>query len=91
MSVDAHQIRERVFAKLDAERPWHVFDFYEVGLIARVRGRTFGDALGRLIRLGHYRDRQWTSCKPPGRYRWHTEPFGAHEGHESENDAPKTA
>lgn len=47
MNVDAEQIR---LAKLDAERPWHVFDFYEVGLIVRVRARTRGEAFGAVLR-----------------------------------------
>jgi hypothetical protein len=52
---------------LDAERPWHVMTFYEVGIVARARGKALGEALFNLQRFG--------GGIPPGRFRYRTEPF----------------
>lgn len=58
--------RKRIWARLDAERPWWVLTYYDVGLVIGVRGKTIGDALTRI------------RVFPPGRMRYHSEPFGDH-------------
>jgi hypothetical protein len=54
---------------LDAERPWWVLDFYEVGLILRLR--PYPSALGAAILQAHRR----FGGLPPGRFHYRTEPF----------------
>ena len=73
--------RERVFARLDAERPWWVLEFFEVGLVARVRAKTLGAALFRLgrggfvVRVNEPPGRKLVDNVPPGRFTYRTEPF----------------
>jgi len=42
--AEVEAMRDRVRARLEAERPWWVFDFYEAGITIRARGRTLADA-----------------------------------------------
>ena len=64
--LDLELVRAETRARLDRERPWHVFTYYEVGIVAKVRGRSIGDARQRLQRVCGY---------PPGCYTYRVEPF----------------
>jgi len=82
VTVNEHEIRERVWAKLDAERPWWVLNFYEVGITVRVRAKALGEAIGRLqvgsyvVRIPEDPNRKLICpIKPPGRFTYRTEPF----------------